>query len=333
MRKSPIVRRLLVLLATSAMLGSAFLAATPAVTAFVANPPCTSANLSSSVPAIYAGNTATLSASSTGCSVPAQYQFYLQPPGGSWNAQGAFSTTTTFSWNTAGLATGVWGIGVWARASGTSVAYQAYYTGTITLYLNYCSAVSVSADKAPPNYPGTSIVFTAASASCAAEFRFLALPPGGRWKTLRGYSSTTTFTWNTTGLAPGIWQIGVWARAAGSLHSYDAYVLTTYVLLPPPHCPIGAVSPDKPSPQTAGTTVVFYISLYTCYGANPPEFEFWRQAPGGAWTMVQAYSGGSYIWNTTGFANGQYKIGMWTRATGSTKSYDNYQIITYYIGT
>jgi hypothetical protein len=333
MRRSPIVRRLLVLLATSAMLGSVFLASTPAVTAFVANPPCTSANLSPSSAAANPGTTITLTASSTGCNMPAEFQFYLQPPGGAWGAKGAFSTTTTFSWNTTGLATGIWGIGVRARASGTAVAYQAYYTGTLNLYLDYCTGVAVSPDLASPSNPGTSIVFTASTTGCSAEFRFLALPPGGTWRTLRGYSSSNTFTWDTTGLARGTWQIGAWARAVGSRHSYDLYILITYVLSPSPHCAYGLLGSNVPSPQAAGATVSFYATANLCYGSLSSLFEYWRQAPGGAWTMVQGYANQSFNWDTTGFANGRYQIGMRTKAVGSTKSYDTYQIITFYIGT
>jgi hypothetical protein len=274
----------------------------------------------------------TLTASSTGCNVPAEYQFYVQPPGGAWTAKGAFSTTTTFSWNTTGLATGIWGVGVRVRASGTSVAYQAYYTGTITLWLLKCSTVSVSPDVASPSSPGTSIVFTAVAGGCNGEFRFVALAPGGKWKVLRGYSATNTLTWNTTGLAPGIWQIGVWARPLSSLQSYEVYGLTTYALSPPPYCIYGLMAPSVSSPQVAGTIVSFNLNSSFCQSGTI-ELEFWRQAPGGTWTMVQAYSAANFTWNTTGFANGPYKIGMWVRVPGSPKSYDNYQILTFYIGT
>jgi hypothetical protein len=331
MRRSPIVRRLLVLLATSAMLGSVFLASTPAVTAFVANPPCTSANLSSSSAAINPGTTITLTASSTGCNLPAEYQFYLQRPGGAWAAQGAFSTTTTFSWNTTGLAVGIWGVGVRARASGTSVAYQAYFTGTVNLYLIYCSGVAVSPDLPPPTNPGTSIVFTASADECTAEFKFLALPPGGTWRTLRNYTSTNTFTWDTTGLARGTWQIGVWARAIGSRHSYDAYALITYALRPAPHCWYGILGSSPASPQVAGTQVTFYPTGTSCYGSA--VFEYWMQAPGGAWTKLTSYANQSYFWDTTGLAKGPYQIQMRTKASGSSKSYDTYQVMTFYIGT
>jgi hypothetical protein len=34
--------------------------------------------------------------------------------------------------------------------------------------------------------------------------------------------------WNTSGLAPGTYQVGVWAREGGSTNRYDAYFIGTY---------------------------------------------------------------------------------------------------------
>ena len=176
-----------------------------------------------------------------------------------------------------------------------------------------------------------SVVFTASQAGCQnPQFRFLAQPPGGSWRTVRAYSASPTFTWNTTGLAPGTWQIGVWVREVGSGASYDAYAFSTYVLSKPHRCPNAAATSNVPSPQQAGATVTFQ-SYAAC---SPAEYEFWRLAPGGTWTIVRPYDPSDlFSWDTTAFANGRYLIGVWARTVGSPNSRDAYVIFTYYIGT
>jgi hypothetical protein len=39
-----------------------------------------------------------------------------------------------------------------------------------------------------------------------------------------------SWSWSTAGLASGTYQVGVWARQAGSTNSYDAYFIGTYTL-------------------------------------------------------------------------------------------------------
>ena len=57
--------------------------------------------------------------------------------------------------------------------------------------------------------------------------------PGGTLNTVRDYSTTASWNWNTTGLAAGTYQVVVRARNAGSTKSYEAYQSISYVLTPP----------------------------------------------------------------------------------------------------
>lgn len=47
------------------------------------------------------------------------------------------------------------------------------------------------------------------------------------WTLKQAYSASGTFTWDTTGLSPGPWQIGVWAKQAGSTASYQSFASIT----------------------------------------------------------------------------------------------------------
>src|SRR5260370_4618242 len=64
---------------------------------------CTSATLSPSTGSVAAGTAGTFTASSSGCPNPI-YEFSLQDTAGNWKIVQAFSTATTWHWNTAGLA-------------------------------------------------------------------------------------------------------------------------------------------------------------------------------------------------------------------------------------
>lgn len=87
------------------------------------------ANISAS-PAqpVVQGTAVLLTGSSTGCSNP-EYKFFLAKPGHGWVAVTGFGGAT-FNWNTTGAADGIWGIGVWVRQIGSTIAYAAYNIAT-----------------------------------------------------------------------------------------------------------------------------------------------------------------------------------------------------------
>jgi len=47
------------------------------------------------------------------------------------------------------------------------------------------------------------------------------------------------------------------------------------------------------------------------------------QAPGGAWTILQAYSSTDNVtWNTTGLPAGTYLFDVWVKQSGSSASWE-----------
>src|SRR5260370_6861957 len=73
------------------------------------------------------------------------------------------------------------------------------------------------------------------------------------------YSSTATYNWTTTGLAPSTYYYTVWARDATSATSYDSYfAASTYTLTSTSTaCTSVTDSPSAASPQASGTTITF----------------------------------------------------------------------------
>jgi hypothetical protein len=82
-------------------------------------PPCSSVTWNAPTPASpqNPGAQVTLSATASGCPNPV-YQFWVQPPGGTWAILQAYSSASTAAWNTTGLATGTYLFDAWARQSG-----------------------------------------------------------------------------------------------------------------------------------------------------------------------------------------------------------------------
>src|SRR6266849_5328211 len=189
--------------------------------------------------------TFTGAATSTSCPNPL-YQFWVMAPGSStWTVAQAYSSSATFAWNTTGRAAGTYRFSVWVRDSSspgaidTSLGRLDAFVGIA--YTVYTQCTSVSAQTSPPSTAaaGTSVTFTGTASGCSNPlYEFWILPPGSTtWTVVQAYSTTATFTWNTTGKPAGSYRFSVWVRDAGSagavntsLGNFDAFVGTSYML-------------------------------------------------------------------------------------------------------
>jgi guanyl-specific ribonuclease Sa len=152
------------------------------------------------------------------------------------------------------------------------------------------------------------------------------LPPGGTWQVVQAYSTASTFTWSTTGRAPGSYLFSVWVRDASRSVSYDTYSAFTYTLAAAP-CTSMTASPSPSSPASIGTTVTISAAASGC---PSPRYQFWLLPPGGNWTVLRAYAlGGTFTWNTTGKVAGNYLFSVWARDASSSASYDIFQAFQY----
>ena len=117
--------------------------------------------------------------------------------------------------------------------------------------------------------------------------------------------------------------MGVWARQVGSSISYESYFVGTYQLAVV-GCTSAGLSAGLPSPQPAGTRVTFTA---TSAGCAAPLYEFWGQAPGRPWRVIQSYSSAStFTWNSAGSPKGNYNVAVWATATASASDYDQYAL-------
>ena len=275
------------------------------------------------------GTSITFTAASTGCPNP-RYQFWILPPGGSWQIVKPYSSANTFTWNTSGLAAGNYLYTAWARDAASTAPYDAYFAAqTFNLTRQGCTSVNDSPAPGSPQLSGTSITFTASSTGCPNPlYQFWLLPPGGSWQIARAYASGNTLIWDTTGLAPGNYLYTAWVRDASSNAPYDAYfVAQTFALTSQP-CTSVNDSPAPAPPQPSGTSVTFTASSTGC---PHPLYQFWIKTPGGSWQVVRAYSSSNtLIWDTTGLAPGSYLYTAWVRDASSNVSYDAYFVAQSY---
>jgi hypothetical protein len=280
------------------------------------------------------GSSITFTASATGCpNANPIYEFWVLAPGASLYTLGqAYSTNATFNWSTAGKAAGIYGFSVWVRDSASagisgnaSGRWDSYNYSQYTLTAS-CPAVSDSPSPASPAMAGTTVTFTASAPGCPSPnplYQFWVLAPGASLYSLgQAYSSTATFSWNTSGKAAGTYAITVWVRDAASVGtssnssgSWDAYNYSQYTLIA--GCPAVGDSPSVASPVASGTTVVFTASAPGCPN---PRYEFWVLAPGASlYTLGQAYSStATFSWSTAGKGGGTYAITVWVQDAGST---------------
>ena len=286
------------------------------------------------------GGTSVTMTATAGCpDLNPVYEFWVLAPGASsYQLLQAYSTTSTYTWNTSGLFPGVYRVTVWARDAGSAGEFgnafgtwDTYNNATLyTVVTNPCSAVSLAAAPAGSANVGTAVGITAHASGCPSPlYQFWILAPGASSFTLaQAYSTTSSFTWDTANKVPGVYVLGTWARNANSpgtfgntLGRFDASNTSQYTVTT---CSAGSIGSAPPSSARVGTSVTFKATATGCPNPNP-VYQFWFLAPGASsWTVAQAYStSNTFIWSTVGKAQGTYQIAVWVRDAGSVGATGN----------
>ncbi len=199
--------------------------------------PCTAINATiMPLSSANVGTTVTVTGSASGCPNP-RYEFWLLPPGGTWTLVQGYSTSPTFTWNTAGAAAGSYRFSVWTRDASSSASYDAFSAFNYTLTTAPCTGMSASASPTSAAV-GATVTITGSATGCPNPlYEFWVLPPGGTWTLLQAYSSSKTFTWNTAGEPVGSYRFSVWARDTSSAgtngtapYTYDSFNAFGYTL-------------------------------------------------------------------------------------------------------
>jgi Cysteine-rich secretory protein family len=194
---------------------------------------------------IEVGETVTLTASSTGCPDPLYHFSVLAPDSTTYVLAQDYSTSPTFTWTTAGLVPGSYRFSVWARDAastgrfGNSSGRWDTYNNDTVLSLTTCTSVAVEMSPSSPSARGTTVTVLASATGCSSPvFHFAVLAPNTTtYAEVQAYSSTASYTWNTSALSTGQYRFSVWVRdsesggsngnATGRWDAYDNETLYT----------------------------------------------------------------------------------------------------------
>jgi len=232
---------------------------------------------------------------------------------------------------TTGLTAGTYYFSVWAKDANSPGAfanslgrYDASYTFAYTLTGVVCTGVTASELPTSPQLSGTGIGITGNATGCPSPLYelFVLYPNSQTWLLARGYASSPTYNWTTSGLAPGVYNYQVWARDSSSpgttqttLGGWDAYTSFQYQLTSQPCSSI--IASSNPSGTTAAGNPVTITGAAS--GCPNPQYELFVLYPGSnTWLVAQYYSpSATYNWSTAGKPKGTYQYSVWARDASS----------------
>lgn len=175
-----------------------------------------------------------------------------------------------------------------------SVTARRYAVGPV------CTEVAVAA--APK--PNGQVAVVVAGANCdpgtVPEFRFQALPPGGRWATFADYQTGGIATWDPNDSQPGRAYFRVQARRQGESQydlmsrrvPYDFGTACTGTQLT-----VAGIGPSKSITGRAG-----------CSAQATPEYRFSVEAPDGTVSLLRDWDYANTVdWDTSGINAGRYR--------------------------
>jgi len=225
----------------------------------------------------------------------------------------AFSTDPTWGWNTSGLAPGTYTVHVWANQTGDSTALaEAIGSSAVTLGGN-CTSASLSPASASQLVTST-VHFSASSSGCSSpQYEYWVQYLDGSWNMLRAFSTSPTWDWVTSGLAPGSYAVHVWANQTGSSTSLAQATGASTVTLT--GCASASLSPASATQQV--TSTVHFSATST--GCSSPQYQYWVLYLDGSWHILRAFSTSpTWDWVTSGLGPGTYTVHVWANQAGAS---------------
>jgi len=242
-----------------------------------------------------------------------------------------YSGSSDFVWNTTGVSNGTYQVKVDVRSQGSTSASEATASTSYTIGLPAATGVTLTPHPLSPQLPGTSVTWVADATGGTGiyEYQFW-LFSGGGWSMVQAYGMSTAWSWDTTGLATGRYEVQVRARSLGSTAAYEAVVNSPFTLSIPAATGV-TLTPSPLSPQASGTSVTWTAVASGGSGTYEYEIYIWTTD----WSIVKAYAvaGNTYVWTTTGLAPGNYYFAVFARSAGSTAPHEAVATATFAIGS
>lgn len=285
-------------------------------------PPVDNVTLSASPASpLPAGPSVTFTANASGGLAPYSYRFRIRNPGGAVVASGSYLAQNTFGWNTAGLSPGIYSAEVCALSSGSTLDNEAVASLAYQLLVPVVSSVSVSSTYPSPLVLGPNVTFTATATGGLApiKYRCIIRNSGGTAVCTWDYGTASSWVWSTGYNTSGSYTVEVSARSNGSTADYEARSTVSYVLRP--KVTFISVAPSPYSAQSPGVAITLTSS--TGGGYSPVQYRTRLLNAGGAQVALFDYDQNpGKVWNSTGFAYGNYTAVACAKSSGSVMDND-----------
>jgi hypothetical protein len=159
-----------------------------------------------------------LTGSATCTEGAAQYRFAIRPPGATSYSELRGWGTHSMTWDTTGLAQGSYALQVFSRGNGNASTLEGMRSVSYML-ADKCASVTASTVQPSPQPAGTPVTILG-NATCTggstAELQYrYRLKGTSPWLMIEPWAPAAAAVWDTTALAPGLYQIYVEARAPG----------------------------------------------------------------------------------------------------------------------
>lgn len=167
-----------------------------------------------------AGTPITWTATPVGGDAPHQYQWW-EFDGVTWTSAGGWTTSASFAWTPKAAAD--YRVAVWARSAGSSEIYEATTEAWFAItgqaaappVSPRATAVRITANRAAPQRPGSTITWTAEPAGGVAPHQYQWWVFDGVTWIAQPWTTASTFQW-TPASANANYRVAVWVRSAGN---------------------------------------------------------------------------------------------------------------------
>ena len=247
-------------------------------------------------------------------------QFWLRnDTAGTWTLLKDYSLAKAATWTP--TTAGVDFTQVWARAAGSTAAWEAWLNGA-TCVVTGSNGLTVTSVTATPASGGAlnPIVWTASATGGVAPLHdqfWLLNHTTATWTLLQDYSSANTATWTPT--TAGTYHLQVWVRSARSAAAWQAWLNSLPVTIYP-QTTISSVTLTPASPLSVGQPATWSANAFG--SVAPLQYQFWLDDNGaGTWTLLRDYAEAKTApW--TPEAAGTYFVQVWTRSAGSSADWE-----------
>ncbi len=200
----------------------------------VSRQPATGATLTANQSTrISPGTIVTFSGTAQGTAPAYEYEYHIRSSHTEWRTVSNYSTNSQWRWDTTGLSVDVYYVTPFVRQVGSRAAYEAAAAPmSITLTtVAPATGVTVVSDHSRTARSGSVVVIQSQGQGGSGIYEYrIRVKLDDRWQLMKDFDANSAWSWNTAGLAPGVYNVEIGARSLGSPSAPEAYKIITITL-------------------------------------------------------------------------------------------------------